>query len=163
MADSKISNLTNVIALTGTEKLAVVQSSTTKAATVNNIKTIVPYFFFCPIGDETTALTTGTGKYTFRLPTAGVVTEVRASLSVAGGTSGTTTIDVNKNGTSIFSTVLTIDNTEKTSETAATPAVINVGQSVIAADDEITVDIDAVSGAATEAGLKLFIKMVGVA
>ena len=163
MADSKISNLTSVLLMADADEFAVVQSGTTKKATYQLVKAGVPYFFFCPIGDETTALTTGTGKYTFRLPTAGVVTEVRASLSVAGGTSGTTTIDVNKNGTSIFSTVLTIDNTEKTSETAATPAVINVGQSVIAADDEITVDIDAISGAATEAGLKLFIKMVGVA
>jgi hypothetical protein len=162
MADSKISDLTNVIALVGTEEFPVVQSSTTKAATINNVKTIIPYFFFCPIGDETTAITVGTGKYTFRAPSACVITEVRASLSIAGSTSGTTTIDVNKNGTSIFTTVLTIDATEKTSVTAATPAVINVGASIIASDDEITIDVDAISGGATEAGLKLYIKANGI-
>jgi len=162
MSDSKISNLTSVIALTDSDEFAVVQSSTTKSATIEKVKNIVPYFFFVPIGDETTAIAAATGVYTFRMPTAGVITEVRASLSVAGSTSGTTTIDVNKNGTSIFTTVLTIDSTEKTSETAATPAVINVGQSIIALDDEITIDVDAISGGATEAGLKLYIKATGV-
>lgn len=162
MSDSKISDLTSVVALTDSDEFPVVQSSATKSATIEKIKNIVPYFFFVPIGDETTALTTGTGKYTFRMPTAGVITEVRASLSVAGSTSGTTTIDVNKNGTTVFDTILTIDATEKTSETAATPAVINVGASIIAADDEITIDVDAISGGATEAGLKLYIKANGI-
>lgn len=162
MADSKISNLTAVIALVNADQVPVVQSGTTKSATIQKIKNIVPYFFFVPIGDETTALTTGTGVYTFRMPTACVITEVLASLSVAGVPTGTTTIDVNKNGTSIFTTVLTIDATEKTSATAATPAVINSGQNIIAADDEITIDIDAISTGGTEAGLKLWIKATGV-
>lgn len=162
MSDSKISDLTSVVALTDSDKFPVVQSSATKSATIEKIKNIVPYFFFVPIGDETTALTVGTGKYTFRIPTACVITEIRASLSVAGSTSGTTTIDVNKNGTTVFDTILTIDSTEKTSETAATPAVINVGASIIAADDEITIDVDAISGGVTEAGLKLYIKANGI-
>ena len=105
------------------------------------------------VSDETTALTTGTAKLTFRMPFAMTVTEVRASLSTAGTTSGTTTIDINEGGTSILSTKLTIDATEKTSTTAATPAVIS--DSTLADDAEITIDIDAISGGATEAGLKV--------
>jgi hypothetical protein len=105
------------------------------------------------VSDETTALTTGTAKLTFRMPFAMTVTEVRASLSTAGTTSGTTTIDINEGGTSILSTLLTIDATEKTSTTAATPAVIS--DSALADDAEITIDIDAISGGATEAGLKV--------
>ena len=105
------------------------------------------------VSDETTALTTGTAKLTFRMPFAMTVTEVRASLSTAGTTSGTTTIDINEGGTSILSTKLTIDATEKTSTTAATTAVIS--DSALADDAEITIDIDAISGGATEKGLKV--------
>jgi len=105
------------------------------------------------VSDETTALTTGTAKLTFRMPFAMTVTEVRASLTTAGTTSGTTTIDINEGGTSILSTLLTIDFSEKTSTTAATPAVIS--DSALADDAEITIDIDAISGGATEAGLKV--------
>ena len=108
------------------------------------------------VSDETTALTAGTGKITFRMPYAMTVTEVRASLAVAGATSGLTTIDINENGVSILSTKLTIDLTEKTSTTATTPAVIS--DTALADDAEITVDIDAISGGATEKGLKVLIK-----
>ena len=107
------------------------------------------------VSDETTALTTGTAKITFRMPYAFTLTDVRASLTTAGSTSGTTTIDINESGTSILSTKLTIDNTEKTSTTAATAVVIS--DSALADDAEITIDIDAVSGAATEAGLKVYL------
>ena len=101
--------------------------------------------------DLTTALSVGTTVAYLRMAFAMTVTEVRASLLTAGSTSGTTTIDINKNGTSILSTKLTIDATEKTSTTAATAAVIST--SSLSDDDEITIDIDAISGGATEAGL----------
>ena len=101
--------------------------------------------------DLTTALSVGTTVAYLRIPFAMTVTDVRASLLTAGSTSGTTTIDINKNGTSILSTKLTIDATEKTSTTAATAAVIST--SSLSDDDEITIDIDAISGGATEAGL----------
>ena len=107
------------------------------------------------VSDETTALTTGTAKITFRMPYAFTLTDVRASLTTAGGTSGTTTVDINESGTTILSTKLTIDNTEKTSTTASTPAVIS--DSALADDSEITIDIDAISGAGTEAGLKVYL------
>jgi hypothetical protein len=106
--------------------------------------------------DESSILNTGTNKIKFRMPYAMTLTEVRASLGTAQATNGPYggifTVDVNKNGTTILSTKLTIDNTEKTSVTAATPAVISV--SALADDDEIEVDIDQV-GDGTAAGLKL--------
>ena len=114
---------------------------------------IIPHHVIIACSDETTALTTGTSKVTFRMPYAMTLTGVRASLTTAGSTSGTTTIDINEGGVSILSTKLTIDATEKTSTTAATPAVIS-GTS-LADDSEITIDIDAISGGATEAGLKV--------
>lgn len=102
--------------------------------------------------DLTTALATGTNKAYCRAPHALTITDIRASLLTASS-SGAVTIDVNKNGSTILSTKLTIDANEKTSETAATPAVLT--STALADDDEITVDID---GAGTgAAGLILTI------
>lgn len=107
--------------------------------------------------DEITPLTAGANKVTFRAPYAMTVTEVRASLTTAqtaDGAGGIFTVDINKNGVTILSTKITIDNTEKTSVTAAIPAVISDPD--IADDDEITVDIDQI-GDGTATGLKVSI------
>lgn len=104
------------------------------------------------VSDETTALTTGTAKITFRMPYAMTLDEVRASVSVAQATGTAVTVDINEGGTTILSTKLTIDNTEKTSTTATTPAVIS--DAALADDAEITVDIDAL-GDGTAKGLKI--------
>jgi hypothetical protein len=86
------------------------------------------------------------------MPWGMTVTAVRASLTTAS-TSGAVTVDINDGGTTIISTKLTIDQDEKTSTTAATPAVIS--DSALADDAEITIDID---GAGTGAkGLKVYL------
>lgn len=92
-------------------------------------------------GDETTTITTGTTKMTFRMPRAFTVVAVRASLTTASS-SGNPTFDINENGTSILGDKLSIDANEKTSVTATTPPTIT--DAVIADDSEITVDFDAV-------------------
>ena len=102
--------------------------------------------------DESTALTTGTAKVTFRMPFGMTLTEVRASLVVAQGSGSIFTVDINEAGSTILSTKLTIDNSEKTSTTAATPAVIS--DAALADDAEITIDIDQV-GDGTAKGLKI--------
>lgn len=91
------------------------------------------------VSDETTAITTGTAKVTFRMPWAFTLSAVRASLTTASS-SGPPTFDINENGTSILSTKLTIDASERTSTTAAAAAVIS--DVALADDAEITVDID---------------------
>lgn len=107
------------------------------------------------VGDETSACTTGTNKVTFRVPYNFSITQLpRISLTTAQASGSTFTVDINKNGASILSTKLTIDNTEKTSKTAATPAVLS--SSTLADDDEITIDIDVV-GNGSAAGLKVYI------
>lgn len=126
---------------------------TSKKITGAEIKKSIIQSIIIACSDESTALTTGTDKVTFRMPYAFTLTGVRASLNVAGTTSGLTTIDINENGTTILSTKLTIDLTEKTSTTATTPAVIS--DASLADDAEITIDIDAISGGATEKGLKV--------
>ena len=107
--------------------------------------------------DETTALTTGTAKVTFRTPADFTLTGVRASLTTAQASGSIFTVDINQNGSSVLGTKLTIDNTEKTSVTAATPATITT--SAITDDAEITVDIDQI-GNGTAKGLK--ITLIGV-
>lgn len=112
--------------------------------------TALPACLVIAVSDETTALTTGAAKVTFRMPFAMTLTAVRASVNTVSS-SGAITIDVNEGGSSIFSTLLTIDASEKSSTTAATAAVIS--DSALADDAEMTIDID---GAGTGAkGLKV--------
>lgn len=108
--------------------------------------------FILACSDETTALTTGAAKVTFRMPYAFTLTEVRASVTTAP-TGAAISVDINEGGVSILSTALTIDATEKTSTTAATPAVIS--DTSLADDAEITIDLDAVGSTIAGAGLKV--------
>jgi len=106
------------------------------------------------VSDETTALTTGVAKVTFRMPYAFTLTAVRASVTTAP-TGAVLTVDINEAGATILSTKLTIDATEKTSTTAATPAVIS--DTSLADDAEITIDIDTVGSTVAGAGLKVYL------
>jgi len=108
------------------------------------------YIITC--SDEETDLTTGTAKVTFRMPTAGTLTGVKATVTTAPVGSNLI-VDINEAGTSVLSTKLSIDDGEKTSETAATPPVIS--DSGLADDAEITIDIDQVGSNPAGAGLKV--------
>jgi hypothetical protein len=111
--------------------------------------------FVIALSDETSDLTTGTAKATFRMPFAMTVTEVKASVATAP-TGSALTVDINEGGNSILSTKLSIDAGEKTSTTAATPAVIS--DSSLAEDAEISFDIDAVGSTTPGKGLKVTLK-----
>lgn len=105
--------------------------------------------------DETTDLTTGTAKATFRMPFAMTLTAVRASVTTAP-TGSTLIVDINEGGTTIMTTnKLSIDATEKTSTTAATAP--GITDSALADDAEITVDIDQVGSTVAGAGLKIYL------
>lgn len=153
----KFPNLPAAGALTGNEIVPVTQGGVDVRTTAQDIADLAGAPL-TPIGvacsDETTALTTGTAKATFRMPFAMTLTAVRASLTTAQASGSIFTVDINENGSSILSTKLTIDNTEKTSTTAATPAVIS--DASLANDAEITIDIDQV-GAAGATGLKVWL------
>jgi hypothetical protein len=112
--------------------------------------------FILPVacGDETSAITTGTGKVTFHMPVPMKVFEVIAEVTTAQTSGSALTVDVNKGGTTIFSTPLTIDNTEETSSTAATPAVLSTTS--LAKGDKIRIDVDQV-GDGTAKGLKIWL------
>jgi hypothetical protein len=112
------------------------------------------------VSDETTALTTGTAKITFRMPYAMTLTEVRGGVTTCptGGT--LLTVDINESGSTILSTKLTFDASEYTTTTAATPAVIS--DSSLADDAQITIDIDAIGSTIAGTGLKILLKGVRV-
>ena len=108
------------------------------------------------LSDETTSITTGVAKITFRAPFAWTLTRIpRASLSSAS-VSGIPTVDINVNGNSILSTKLTIDENEKTSTTAATAAALS--STSIADDAEITMDVDVAGSAAKGLKVTLYYK-----
>jgi hypothetical protein len=102
--------------------------------------------------DEVTAITAGTSKITFRMPFAMKLNGIRASLGTAQTSGSILTIDINEGGTTILSTKLTIDNTERTSTTALNAAVISDPD--LADDAEISIDVDQV-GDGTAKGLKV--------
>lgn len=110
----------------------------------------IPLIVAC--SDETTALTAGTSKVTFHMPYAYTLTEVIAELVTPQTSGAIFTVDINEAGVSILSTKLTIDNTEETSLTAATPPVIS--DAALAKGAKITVDIDQI-GDGTAKGLKI--------
>jgi len=118
----------------------------------SNTITGLPVELVIAASDETTALTTGTAKVTFRMPFAMTVSEVRLGVTTAP-TDATIIADLNEGGVSIFSTEPTIDATEKTSTTAAVPAVIS--DSALADDAEMTIDIDQIGSTIAGAGLKV--------
>ena len=134
--------------------------SGTNIKTINNTSILgsgnlaTPFELVVAASDESTALTTGTAKITFRMPRAVTLTAVRASLTTAQASGSIFTVDINESGTSILSTKLTIDNTEKTSTTAATPPVIS--DTSLADDAEMTIDIDQI-GNGTAKGLKVML------
>lgn len=139
-------------ALQASNNLSDVGNPATAGANIRPIESLI-----VACSDETTALTAGTNKVTVRMPYAFTVTAVRASLTTAqatNGAGGIFTVDINEGGSTILSTKLTIDNTEKTSTTAVAAAVIS--DASLADDAEITIDIDQI-GDGTAKGLKVYL------
>ncbi len=104
--------------------------------------------------DETTAITAGNAKATFRMPFAFTLTAVKASVTAAP-TGSTILIDINEGVSSILSTKLMIDASSKTSVGAATPYVIS--DASLADDAEITIDFDQVGSTIAGAGVKVWL------
>jgi len=155
MANTKISNLTAATSVAGTDTLPIVQSATTKVADIDMILNIVPVCLmieFC--ADETTAHTTGIKK-TFNMPFGMVLTDVKVSLVTAGTGGALFTVDLHEAGTTVLSTKVTVDATEKTSATAATPPVIS--DSALAVDALMEIEIDQIDTGGVAAGGKMYL------
>ena len=135
---------------TGTTNVTL-PTSGTLATTTQALTECIPI----AVSDETTALTTGTAKVTFRMPFAMTLTAVRASVTTAP-TGANLIVDINDSGTSIMTTnKLSIDAAELTSTTATTAA--GITDSALADDAQITIDIDQVGSTVAGAGLKVYL------
>ena len=120
---------------------------------VNGGASSLPVEISFALSDETTDLTVGASKITFRMPYAMTLTEVRASVATAP-TGSNIIVDINQGGTTIMTTdKLSIDASEKTSTTATTAAGLTT--TALTDDAEITVDIDQVGSTIAGAGLKI--------
>jgi len=109
--------------------------------------------------DEATAgivLSTSVPRVTFRMPYAFTMTDIKASLNVAQASGATLfTVDVKKNATTVFSTLLTFDNTETTTLTAVTAKVLTASPTLFAADDIVTIFASNNTAANVAAGMKV--------
>ena len=106
--------------------------------------------------DETSDLETGTAKATFHMPYAFTLTGVKATVTTAP-VGSVLTVDINEAGSTILTTKLTIDASEKTSATAATAAVIGGAGPALAADALMTIDIDGIGSSTAGTGLKVWL------
>lgn len=160
MADSKLADLTNDATPTSDDLIYTVNdpggTPADRKVTLANLATALaafsaftntfvakataPVVIVIAASDESTTITAGTAKVTFRAPHAFTLTGVRASLTTASSSGGPFTVDINEAGTTVLSTKLTIDDGELTSTTAAAAAVIS--DSAIADDAVITIDVD---------------------
>lgn len=105
--------------------------------------------FIAAASDETTDLTTGTAKVTFRMPYAFTLTGVKASVSTAPTHSSVAlTVDVKETGTTILSAPISFVSASKT-------ATGSIADASLASDSEITVDIGSVGDTTPGKGLKI--------
>ena len=110
--------------------------------------------FIISLSDETTNLTTGDGKAYFNMPFAMTLTAVKATVNTAPAGS-TIIVDIEEAGSTILTTLLSIDAGEKTSSTAATAAVIGGAGPALADDAEIKFNIDQIGSSTAGKGLKV--------
>ncbi len=135
---------------TGTDTDRAVTAEGVKKGTIHTMQVVL-----CASDTDLEAGTTLQGD--FRISDARAVTIKRVSAYVdTAGVTGDTTIDINDNGTSILSTKITINTTEKSSYDASTQPVIS--DSAIAANGILTFDCDGVATGTAPKGLKVFIE-----
>lgn len=107
--------------------------------------------------DDATAVTTGDGKWYFYITNeldGWLLVAARAAVGAAVSSSGAVTVDLDRCGVvatgvrcsgtnvSMLSTLLTVDANEDSSDTAATPAVINTSNDDLTKDQWIRINVD---------------------
>ena len=110
------------------------------------------------LGDEATVLaaaSTSVPVVTYHMPYAFTLTNVKVGLTVAGTGAALVTIDVHEAGTTVLSTKVTVDATEKTSGTAATQPVVS--DSALAVDSLIEIFVDVIDTDNVASGAKVYL------
>ncbi len=129
--------------------------NTWDAAQSKYLNSGLPCEFIVAVSDTTTALTTGTGKATFTVPFNFAITEIICSVMTAQSSGSILTFNIKKNGVTLFTTKPTIDNTELSTLTAATP--MSIFYTAMAKGDVLTFDIDQVGSG----GLGATVSIIG--
>jgi hypothetical protein len=138
--DKRTTELDAAGALDLTELIALVQAGVNKKITLSNLfkgQTEAQGF---ALTDESTSISAGTNKVKFSMPFPGTLVAIKATLGTEQSSGAILTIDLNKNGASMLSTKVTIDNNEKSSDNAAAPYVIS--DAVISDTAEYSFDVD---------------------
>ncbi len=115
-------------------------------------------FIAIALGDESTVLaaaSTTVPVVTYHMPYGFTLTNVKVGLTAAGTGAALATFDVHEAGTTVLSTKVTVDASEKTSATAATQPVIS--DSALAADSLIEIFVDLVDTDNLAAGAKVYL------
>ena len=110
------------------------------------------------LGDESTVLaaaSTSVPVVTYHMPYGFTLTNVKVGLTIAGTGAALATFDVHEAGTTVLSTKVTVDATEKTSGTAATAMVIS--DSALAVDSLIEIFVDLIDTDNVAAGAKVYL------
>ncbi len=109
--------------------------------------------------DDATVITTGDGKIIFMIPTAlgGCDLTAAASFVTTVSSSGLPTVQIRNvtQAADMLTTKITIDVSEFTSYTAATPPVIDTGNDDVATGDLIAIDVDVAGTGAKGLGVVL--------
>jgi len=116
--------------------------------------------FIVACSDESTALTTGTAKVSWRMPYAFTLTAGAGGITAScnqAPTGAILTMDINESGSTILSTKLTIAIGSTTSVGGTAPVISDVN---LAANALMTVDIDQIGSSNPGTGLK--ITLIGV-
>ena len=108
----------------------------------------------CAVTGESADVAVGTGLITWQMPYAMNLTGISASVKTAP-TGSTIIVDVNDGGTSVFSTLVTIDPGETTSATATIPSVLS--DTALAENAVITIDVDQIGSSTAGVGLKVYV------
>lgn len=122
----------------------------------NNTKGRFEIGYAC--SDENTNLIADTSKIKDKAPYAFRLVSVQANVNTAS-TGSAIIVNIKKNGTTIFTTKLSIDATETSSLTAATPYVLSTTPTDFALGDDIQIDLDQVGILTAGTGLK--VKLLG--
>ena len=110
------------------------------------------------LGDESTVLaaaSTSVPVVTYHMPYGFTLTNVKVGLTIAGTGAALATFDVHEAGTTVLSTKVTVDASEKTSGTAATQPVIS--DSALAVDSLIEIFVDQIDTDNVAAGAKVYL------
>ena len=111
--------------------------------------------FIIACSDETTALTTGTAKVSFRMPFAFTLKAGASGITAScnqAPTGAILTVDINESGSTILSTKLTIATSSTTSVGGTAPVISDVN---LASNALMTVDIDQIGSSNAGTGLKI--------